>query len=114
MSPAPLAEKITEHDAVRRWRYLQLEKSGDSPSDALILSALNGRPSWCDRDAPERLRGRRRDAHPSVGRRSHTHQENKGRRKPTPLVPCRLLRMRERPARGDAVARCRASASRYS
>lgn len=38
MSPAALADRITESDPVRRWRLRQLERAGYPPSDALVLS----------------------------------------------------------------------------
>ena len=38
MSPAALAEKITESDPVRRWRLRELERAGYPTSDALVLS----------------------------------------------------------------------------
>lgn len=41
MSPADLAEKITENDSVRHWRLGELERAGFPVTDALVLS---GRP----------------------------------------------------------------------
>jgi len=38
VSPAALAEKVTEHDPVRRWRSDQLQLAGYAPWDALVLS----------------------------------------------------------------------------
>jgi hypothetical protein len=38
MSPATLADKITEHDHVRRWRLEELVRAGYAPYDALVLS----------------------------------------------------------------------------
>ena len=38
MSPAALADKVTEHDPVRRWRSDQLQRAGYPPWDALVLS----------------------------------------------------------------------------
>ena len=38
MSPAPLAEKVTAGDPVRRWRLAQLRRAGYPPLDALVLS----------------------------------------------------------------------------
>jgi hypothetical protein len=38
MSPTALAEKVTEHDAIRRWRLEQLERGGYPAYDALVLS----------------------------------------------------------------------------
>jgi hypothetical protein len=42
MSHAALAEKITEHDPVRRWRLKELRRAGYPPSDALVLSGRSG------------------------------------------------------------------------
>jgi len=38
MSPAALADKITEHDLVRRWRFDELARAGYPPSAALVVS----------------------------------------------------------------------------
>ena len=38
MTPAALAEKVTEYDRVRHWRLEELERAGYSPLDALVLS----------------------------------------------------------------------------
>jgi hypothetical protein len=38
MTPAALADKITEHNPLRRWRLQQLKCAGYPPSDALVLS----------------------------------------------------------------------------
>jgi hypothetical protein len=38
MTPALLAAKVMEGDAVRRWRSEQLIRAGFSPLDALVLS----------------------------------------------------------------------------
>jgi hypothetical protein len=38
MSPATLADKVTEHDPVRRWRMQRLRGAGYPPTDALVLS----------------------------------------------------------------------------
>jgi hypothetical protein len=38
VTPAELASKVTEHDAVRRWRSEQLQLAGYPPTDALVLS----------------------------------------------------------------------------
>jgi hypothetical protein len=41
MSVATLAKKVTEGNAVRRWRLEELMRAGYEPCDALVLS---GRP----------------------------------------------------------------------
>lgn len=38
MTPAVLAEKVTEHDRVRHWRLDELLRAGYRPLDALVLS----------------------------------------------------------------------------
>jgi hypothetical protein len=38
MTPAALAERITESNPVRQWRLRELERAGYSTSDALVLS----------------------------------------------------------------------------
>jgi hypothetical protein len=38
MTPSTLADRITEHDAVRRWRLEELRRAGYLPWDALVLS----------------------------------------------------------------------------
>ena len=38
MTPAALAERITETDPIRQWRLRELERAGYPPSDALVLS----------------------------------------------------------------------------
>ena len=38
MTPADLAERVTESDHVRHWRLEELERAGYTPLDALILS----------------------------------------------------------------------------
>jgi hypothetical protein len=39
MSPALLADKVTEHDPVRRWRLDELRRAGYLACDALVLSS---------------------------------------------------------------------------
>lgn len=38
MTATALADRITEHDPVRRWRLEELTRAGYPPSDALVLS----------------------------------------------------------------------------
>jgi hypothetical protein len=38
MSPTELADRVTEHDFIRRWRLEALKRAGFSPSDALVMS----------------------------------------------------------------------------
>lgn len=38
MTAAVLAERVAEHDPVRRWRLERLRAAGYGPTDALVLS----------------------------------------------------------------------------